>query len=206
MQKPRILVAVPYHRAKLYSLKHLLSRVEELTFENKTVLMRWDLKEYGGQNNVKIQREYFRRIALAGTYTHLYFFGVDTIPPKDVLERLLSHDKAIVGGVYWGRHNADNGNIDGAVAWKHDKTQEEQKNMFLSMNKLIEVDGMGMDCVLFRIDVLEKISWLDWVQNDDDYPYYDRAKKEGYKTFLDTNVQCRHYFSENGYSYLAKKY
>ena len=210
MNNAKILVAIPYHNNKKYCIKQLLSRVEELTYKRKEVVMRWDLAKYGGKNNVKMQREHFRDLALAGNYTHLFFLGVDTIPPADVLERLLAHKKAIVGGVYWGRHGAENGSSQGAVAWKHGISPEAQRESYLERNKLLLIDGMGMDCVLFRRDVLEKSSWLTWEQNDDDYPYYDQAKRIGleegidYGCYIDTNVQCRHYFDNKRYTYLAK--
>lgn len=205
MNTAKILVAIPYHQAKRYALDRLLERVQELSYKNIEVVMRWDLAEYGGTDNVKRQREFFRNMVLNDpSFTHLYFLGVDTIPPVDVLEKLLSHDKDIVGGVYWGRHNAKNGRPNGAVAWIHSKTQEEQSAAFLEPNKLLVIDGMGMDCVLFSRKVLEQVSWLSWEQNDDDYPYYDKAKEAGFLCHIDTNVQCQHYFTEYGHSYLSE--
>jgi len=205
MPTPKILVAIPYHKAKRYSLDQLLKRVEDLNYKNIEVVMRWDLAEYGGKDNVKRQREFFRNMVLNDpSFTHLYFMGVDTIPPADVIERLLSHEKDIVGGVYWGRHHAENGTPQGAVAWIHGKSNEEQSIEFLKMNKLLVIDGMGMDCVLFSRKVLEKVSWLSWEHNDDDYPYYDKAKAEGFLCHLDTNVQCKHFFTDHGYTYLGK--
>lgn len=210
MKNAKILVAVPYHKAKLYCISQLLSRADELTYQNKEVLMRFDPSEYGSTDAVKKQREFFRNLVInSPDFTHLYFMGVDTIPPKDVLERLLSHEKAIVGGVYWGRHGAENGTSQNAVAWLHGVGLEQQKELFLSTNRLMLIDGMGMDCVLIRRDVLEKISWLSWVQNDDDYPLYDKASQYGrengldFGCYIDTNIQCRHYFDKNSYTYLA---
>jgi len=209
----RVLVAVPYHENKRYCFNQLLSRVNELKHDGFEieVVMRWDLEEYGGVDNVKKQREFFRKMVIESPdFTHLYFLGVDTIPPKDVLERLLDHDKAIVGGVYWGRHGAENGSSQGAVAWVNGKSPEEQSKEFLSRNQLLEIDGMGMDCVLIRRDVLEKVSYLSWIQNDDDYPFYVKAKQIGledginYGCYIDTNVQCRHYFNNKSYTYLAE--
>jgi hypothetical protein len=206
LSNPKILVAVPYHHNKKYSLNRLMDKVQNLTYKNIEVVMRWDLGEYGGKDNVKKQREFFRKMSILQGYDYLFFMGVDTIPPDDVLERLLSHDKLIVGGVYWGRHDAANGKPEGAVAWIHALTPEEQNKTFSTMNNLFEVDGMGMDCVLFHRNILERISWLSWEQNDDDYPFYDRALQLGVKTFLDSNVQCKHYFTKDGYSYLGKSY
>ncbi len=197
---PRILVAIPYHEKKRYALSRVMNAVKELTYHNIEVIMRWDIGVYGGKDNVKIQREMFRNMALTRNFDYLYFLGADTLPPPDVLERLLNSNKKIIGGVYWGRHEAENSVPDGAVAWIHNKTPQEQREIFLK-DHIIDVNGMGMDAVLFHRSVLQNISWLSWPQNDDDYPYYDRARELGIKTYIDTGIQCKHYFSEDGYTY-----
>jgi len=208
VRKLKVLVAIPYHSEKKYAIEKAVERAHELDKSHLDVeiLMRFDPGEYGGTDNVKKQREFFRNEAIRGGYDYLYFLGVDTIPPRDVLQRLIGHRKDIVGGVYWGRHNAGNGVPEGAVAWIHGKHPEEQTKIFKKMNQLLSIDGMGMDCVLFSRRVFEQISWLSWVQNDDDYPFYDMAKGLGFEVFIDTNIQCKHYFSKQGYSYLSTAY
>ena len=202
--QPRVLIAIPYHEKKRYALDRCLEAVRAMTYPNKEVLMRWDLGEYGGKDNVKIQRETFRNIAITFDFDYLFFLGVDTIPPPDVIERLLTANEPIVGGVYWGRHAAENGHPDGAVAWIHNQTPEKQQEMFNpepGKAGLVRVDGMGMDCVLFKREVFFKLSWLSWEQNDDDYPYYDQAKAAGYRIYVDTSVQCRHYSARDCYTF-----
>lgn len=201
---PKVLVAIPYHERKRYALDHVMNIVDKLSYPQLEVMMRWDLREYGGKDNVKIQRETFRRLAITGYFDHLFFLGCDTIPPEDVIQRLLSHGKDIIGGVYWGRNMAPNSKVDGAVAWIHDKTPVEQRVIFKESENLINVDGMGMDCVLFSKRVLNDISWMSWPQNDDDYPFYDKAKELGYKIYVDPLIQCKHYFDKDGYTYKGK--
>lgn len=203
MHTPKVLVAVPYHETKRYCLGALMDAANSLTYPAKEIVMRWDTGVYGGDNNVKIQRDFFRVLALNSQADYLFFMGADTIPPADVLERMVKTAEAnkirIIGGVYWGRHNAENGQSNRAVAWIHDMKQNEQTRLFNTPNTLVEVDGMGMDAVLIHKEVFEKISWLSWEQNDDDYPFYDKAKALGYKVFIDTGIQCKHYFAENKY-------
>ena len=210
MENPRILVAIPYHKTKEYCLPQLMAAVYALTYKNKEVILRFDPCEYGSENAVKKQREYFRKLALDQGFDYLYFLGADTIPPANVLETLLLksmvNDYKIIGGVYWGRHNAENGSPEGAVAWIHRMSQEEQTDAFSQPDALLTVDGMGMDMVLIHRDVLEKISFMSWEQNDDDYPFYDRAKALGYNVFIDTSIQAKHYYKKDGYTYKAKVY
>jgi len=200
----KILVGIPYHSVKDYCLPEAFKTANALTYPDKEIVLRFDPSEYGSENAVKKQREFFRNLCLDKDFEWLYFMGVDTIPPVDVLERLIKTANAnnikVIGGVYFGRKNAGNGTPDGAVAWIHSLPKEEQTQIFKTVNALVEVDGMGMDCVLIHREVLEKISFMSWFQNDDDYPFYDKAKEAGYKIFMDTGIQCKHYFSPTGYT------
>lgn len=202
----KILVAVPYHKEKAYCVGHLFQLINDLTYKNKEVIMRWDLEKYGGKNNVKKQREYFRQIAIKGDFDYLYFLGADTIPPINILERFLAEKKDVIGGIYWGRHGADNSMTEGAVAWIHKLTPSKQLKEFTQDQALVEVDGMGMDCVMFSREAFKSHSFMEWEQNDDDYPYYDLLKASGFEIFVDTSIQCRHYSTSKDYSFMSKKY
>lgn len=194
----KVLICIPYHEKKRYSLGPLMDWVRDADLGDAEVIMRFHTGVYGEDNGIKNQREYFRKLVLAGDFTHLLFVGADTIPPLDVLPRLAAHNAPIMGGVYKGRHGADNGIPDQPVAWRH--LPGDKAWSFLSEGGVQEIDGMGMDCVLISREVLEQISWLDWVINDDDYPFWDAAKRLGYKILIDTTILCRHYSSEGVYS------
>jgi hypothetical protein len=203
MENPKVLIAVPYHEKKAYCKKQLDACLSSLTYKNKEIIIRYDPNEYGSKDSAKKQREFFRVLALLGHFDYLFFLGADTLPEKDVIEKLLyrsiPNDISIIGGVYWGRSNAENGDPAKAVAWIHDMSQAQQSEVFIQRDLLILVDGMGMDCVLISKDALENNSFLAWEQNDDDYPFYDKAKALGHETYIDTSVQAKHYFSETGY-------
>lgn len=214
MNNPKVLVAIPYHTKKRYCLSELFNFIDSITYKNKEVVVRFDPNVYGSKDACKLQREYFRKMAIEKGFDYLYFLGADTIPCPDIIEKLLVHEVDVVGGVYWGRAHADNGNTNKAVAWRHDLPLEKQKSLFngeMMIDKdypsLIPVDGMGMDCVLFSRKALESFSFLDWEQNDDDYPAYDILKSKGFKVWLDTKIQCKHYYGDDvceGYSYKAE--
>lgn len=188
---PKILIGIPYHKRKRYSINQLLDWIEQAELLGAEVLMRFHTGIYGEKNAVKTQREFFRKHALENGYDYLYFLGADTIPPLDILPRLLAHNKDVVGGIYYGRQCAENREPDTAVAWKHGESNKKED--LEKQKDLIEIDGMGMDCVLFSREALEKVSWLSWEQNDDDYPYYDKLKEQGFKIYLDTSIVCEHY-------------
>ncbi len=193
-----ILVAVPYHKQKQYSLDHLFDWIAQADLPNSHILLKVHTGPYGEKDAVKKQREYFRLLADRGGYSHLLFVGADTIPPLDVLPRLLAHGKDVVGGVYFGRHGATNGNPHTAVAWKHDTKPEDLPKQF--DGSLITVDGMGMDCVLFSRTAFTHMSFMNYEVTDDDYPVYDHLKTNGFQIYLDTSLICKHYSTKDTYA------
>lgn len=196
----KILIAIPQHDKKRYCLDKLFDWLRDASLENCEVLIRYHKGEYGEKDGVKKQREFFRKFALEKDFTHLLFIGADTIPPLDVLPRFLAHNTDVVGGIYYGRRLASNGNPYTAVAWKHRTDGFNTRENLEKLSGLVEVDGMGMDCVLFTRKALESFSYLDWVVNDDDYPAYDILKEKGFTVYLDTDLVCKHYNSEDSYS------
>lgn len=177
-----ILVGIAEHVRKTYAMKPLTDWIANAELPDADVLMRWHTGEYGEKDAVKTQREFFRRMAVDNArYNHLLFVGADTVPPLDILPKLLAHNLPVVGGLYKYRIGGE------AVAWPKDRLR----------GGLVEVEGMGMDCVLFSRDAYEAVSFMDWGQSDDDYPYYDRLKDKGFKVMLDMDVACKHYETED---------
>lgn len=194
-----ILVAIPYHEHKRYCLDHLFDWINSADLQGCEIVMRFHKGTFGEKNAVKTQREFFRQEAIRLNATHLMFVGADTVPPLDVVPRLLARAQDVVGGVYYGRHGATNGLPHTAVAWRHG-TEFNKKENLDTLVELQVVDGMGMDCVMFSRKAFEAVGFLEWTQNDDDYPYYDKLKEKGFKVFLDPTIICKHYADKEHYS------
>lgn len=185
---PKILVFIPYHEAKRYSLDNLFNWIQSADLKDCEIVLRVHKGPYGEYNELKRQREFARVLAINNNFTHLFSIGVDTIPPLDVIPKLLVHNTDVVGGVYMSRKNEPT-----AIAWRDSVSPREFPKLF--DGSLITVDGMGMDCVLFTRKALNSFSYYDWKVNDDDYPAYNLLKEKGFKIYLDTSVVCKHYSS-----------
>lgn len=194
-----ILVGIPFHDAKRYAIEPLLDWLKSADLPDCEVLIRVHRGVYGEKDAVKKQREFFRQEAIRLGATHLLFIGVDTIPPLDVLQKFLAWNVDVVGGVYYGRNQASNGNPNTAVAWVHRDSNFNKKENLSKLTGLQAVDGMGMDCVLFSRKAYESFSFFDYPTNDDDYPYYDILKEKGFTINLDCNVVCKHYSAKETY-------
>lgn len=179
-----ILIGIPYHPAKRYALDHLMDWLEQQ--HDYEVIMRIDTGEYGRPGALKSQFEYLRLLASTNPLVeYLYICEADTIPPKDVIERLKAHQKPIVGALYHYRSEDKP-----TVAWPKDKLTDG----------LVQVDGMGTGAVLLDREVLDKFSFYDWPQPDCDYPMYDALKAKGYGIWLDMDLVCKHYINDKEYA------
>lgn len=181
-----ILVGIPYHPAKRYALNHVMDWLEQQTYKDIEIVMRIDSGEYGRPGALKQQFERLRQCATNNiAISHMYIMEADTIPPLDVIDKLLAHDKDIAGALYHYR-SADKP----AVAWPKDKIT----------SGLVQVDGMGTGAVLLSRNALCDFSFYDWPQPDCDYPMYDALKAKGYDVWLDCDLVCKHYINEEDYT------
>lgn len=189
----KVLIAIPYHKNKRYVIDHLFNWLETAELGDAEVIMRWHRGPFGEKDAVKKQREFFRLHALNNGYTHLYFIDVDTIPPIDVIPRLLAHDEDIVGALYNSRNH---GGKLAPLAWR----DASQPYDFLGQEPgVFEVDGMGMGAVMFSAKALQEFSFIDNGFEYDDWPVYRHLASKGYKIYVDTTLVCKHYATDKEY-------
>lgn len=152
-------------------------------------------------------RNIIREKFLNENYDFFFSLEQDVIPPKDILEKLLRHDKEIVSAYYSKlvsvvlRDNETgelkNAVIEIALVWlKSDGEKIRRANPQEVLNKgLIKVGGYGVGCVLIKREVLEKIKFE--YKSDkkafDDMFFCDDAEKAGYGLFLDSNIKVIHF-------------
>jgi hypothetical protein len=141
--------------------------------------------------------------ALAGGYSHVFFLDSDVIPPRDAVLRLLAHNLPIVSGVYC-RRSPPHGvpvMLKGGQ-WVTDFPKDS----------LVEVDLVGAGCLLISCDTLRALPpqspdkhWFNWKVDQrgknmspepectsEDFTFNIHARKHGFKTMVDTSIQCRH--------------
>ena len=138
-------------------------------------------------------------MAIANKCTHILFIDDDTAPPKDMLTKLLSHDKDIVTGLYLMRsfpHQPIIFNRTDDRGWCAYNYLNEEK----TGNALIPVVSAGLGACLIKIEVflgmerpwitlgeLEKDHWSD------DTSFFKRALAAGFKAYCDLSVRVGHF-------------
>ena len=149
--------------------------------------------------------------ALDANVELLFMLGDDVVPPPNALLMLLSKigrefeagRAAMITGVYWT------------------KTYPPEPYLFNDLLKgtykdwkageFFPVDMAGCDCLLIETDVLRAIPkpWFstDWAWEPgqksspiatEDFYFYTKARKAGYRLYADTSIQCWHEDRDTG--------
>lgn len=134
----------------------------------------------------------------------IWFIDNDIIPPLDALNKLLAHDKDIVGALCFMMKPNDNGMIVPVpVSMRYNENKEYV--VYFDGKGLTEVDALGGGCIMSKRKVFEKISedgnsLYDFHYYPDgtlslvgDFNYCQSAQKSGFKIFVDFDTICEHY-------------
>lgn len=141
--------------------------------------------------NTAENRTWLAAQAVKRNCTHTFWVDDDMIYPEDTLERLLAHDKDIVGAKYANRRG------DGEVI---EYFGDPLTGMF-------KCKALGGGCVLVRSDVFRKIKqpWFWYVINpngaiimSNDWYFCKKARESGYDIWCDSALKVGH-ISEHEY-------
>ena len=124
---------------------------------------------------------------------HLVMLDSDVLPPPDFLERLLAHNKPLVGGWYRKKDEAgtpcvytyETQEADGVYWWKPRPVPGVG---------LEQVDGAGAGCWLMHRTVAEALGPkpYDMNQGGEDLALCKRVTDLGFPIFIDWSVACAH--------------
>jgi len=119
--------------------------------------------------------------------THLFFVDDDMILPPDTLDRLLAHNKDIVGGVYKTKYEVQ----ADVVEYLNDERPKE----------LFRVGAIGTGCLLIKTDVFRKVPqiWFTYEWNDNgsikmshDWLFCHKAREYGFDIWADPTLEIGH--------------
>lgn len=230
----KVLVASPIHDKMEYCLNEFIEAIKNISFphdfllvdnskddnfffkiKEKIPVIRYSSKE-SNLKKVVHSRNLILEYAVKNSYDFILMMDSDVIPPKDIIEKLLSHKKDIVSGLYFNEFQSNNEIKLLPVAWFY-LTEEEfselksKSNISVSRfeirrhmtleeaesDKLFEVLYPSAGCMLISRKVFEKIKYglLDTsIITSDDIYFFDKAREAGFKMFVDTSIKCRHLF------------
>ena len=126
----------------------------------------------------------------------LLFIDSDIYFTIEAFERLLSHKKPIVSGLYFGKDEARK-----PIAYKIIRPRNVFHNFKVEhidhIEPFMEVQGVGLGFCLIRNEVLRS---FDMKRNPfepfgglgEDFSFFVRCRRKGYKIFLDTTLGLKH--------------
>lgn len=229
----KILVGAPVNEMYKYCLDEFLIAIKSLTYQNYEILLIDNSKDenfhkellkrgvnvkripYHKKTRERVARAHniLREHVLENGYDYLLNLDQDVIPPRSVIEKLLSHNKKIVMGLYFGHHFVDqlNKTMVMPFAWQFKNKKEGHWGDVRYLDpeevwsdKLLKIAFTGAGCMLIHRDVLKKIKF----RYDDKYDVWDDkwfgydAYKNGFEVFLDTSVKCKHLYMNRPFDWL----
>lgn len=232
--KPKILVGCPTYNGREYCLNQYINAIKKLTYSNYDLLIVDNSKtkdyynkikgmsiniikdKYSENANERIvnSRNILRDKFLKEHYDYFLSLEQDVIPPLDVIESLLKHNKEIVSGIYYNYFKKpDKTMLLQPLVYK-ELTEEEKKKLKeykdiqlgegplrrqctaeeVEDEELIKLKACGLGCVLIHKDVLEKVKFR-YEKNTkcfDDMYFCGDAGTAGFDIYADTSVKCKH--------------
>ena len=187
--QPSIHIAIPSYSG-LFGREFrasLRGTIDFLTERGFTV----SFDDMGGSNLPRV-RNRLVDAALTSGCKHLMFIDDDMVWGPDMVHGLWKHQYAIVSALtvrkQWPHYS-------GAVLTGEDG----KRNVAPEFRGVIEVDAVGTGFMLINLDVFRKLKrpWFAMPPrgegtDGEDYFFCENAKKEGYKVWVDCDVQVGH--------------
>lgn len=132
-------------------------------------------------------------IAIKENFDYVLFIDSDMLPPEDVFNRMIAHDKDIVSGLYFKRCDPYL-----PVVYKTLKVNGNTVDYEVMQeweDGLVKVDGVGMGCCLIKTDVFKAIGHSFFTPTlilSEDLAFCLRAREKGFDIYLDTTMIVPH--------------
>ncbi len=228
MNQPKVLVGCPTYEKYEYCLERYLHAIKELTYKNYDLLLVDNSKESTfatelqkkGINVLRVEwiedpglrversRNKLREEFLRRDYDYFLSLEQDVIPPKDVIERLVKHEKDVVAGVYYYPFKI-------RIVDKNNRLIKITKKLMAAVSlinpanekvmrpcppeetigkRVIKVRGIGLGCCLISRKTIERIKFR-WTNIDDAQNFSNDCWSQGIEIYVDTSVKCVHMLS-----------
>lgn len=240
MEKPRVLVGVPIFDGMNYCLKEFLEGIRALTYSNCDVLLMDNSKSNEFFEELKKEKEIIvlkegtqeekpvlRLIssrnkiieyALKNDYDYILMMDSDVIPPKNIIEELISCNKNIISGLYFNYFVSSGETKFLPVSWRaitpeefelikqkvrfppHITCENLQRHMTqeeADSGKVLEVLYASAGCMLISKKIFENIKYdligaPEGAVVTDDIIFMKKVRKKGFKIYCNTKLKCEH--------------
>ena len=126
---------------------------------------------------------------------YVLFLDSDMVPPHDIIEKLVNHDKEIITGMAFKRTPPFQPCFYTKCSITKDFQPILESPIEFPDKGLLEIEGTGMACTLIKKEVFDKIEkpWFFPAPNiGEDLTFCLKAKKQGIKMYVDLSVNVGH--------------
>jgi hypothetical protein len=200
---PKVMVGVVTYKGKKYCREEFEERANKLTYENY-IIETVNTTGYSGKSRDRITQGYnelLRRFFLTDC-DYLFTLEADVIPPRYIIEALMSHHKDVIGAIY------PIGSIksrypcaftDKPFTVKNFKGEKLHVN--LKAFEWTDIDGTvklarggcGLGCVLIKREVLEIVNKFRYGQAHCDTYFHEDLRNNKIDAWVDTGIICKHH-------------
>lgn len=223
---PKILLAAPINVVKSYCLFDWLETIRELDYDNYDIFLVDNSPDPSFSQKIRDlgfncvheppagrETRYFMAASnercrvkfLSGDYSHFLSVECDNFPQKDIIQRLLAHNKDVVGTTYWTFHGYDSQLQLLTIYTLHTdykNHKKDYKSRYLTFEEAkLFMDGqckpifaIGMGCILIKRWVIEKIPFrIDPLDSGmADSFFHQDLWEAGIENFVDTSIITPH--------------
>ena len=229
---PKVLVGIVTYEGKDYIWDKFINNIKSLTYPNFDVMIvdntkdkkyynklnrrlkdtdiiikhvnRGDTSREAQARSLNTIRDYF----LENNYDYFMSIESDLIPPRDIIQRLMRHNKLVVGTIY-------------LIGFHYSKTQPPRPCLFSVRKKkngsgemetynipngfdyfgngLVKIHGCGIGCVLIDKSILQKVKFwyhLDPPVKHSDVLFYMDLHNMGIPVYIDSDLIIPHHNSD----------
>jgi hypothetical protein len=219
----KVLIFTPIAEHKEYCLQAFIDNVKKFTYANfehifvdnsssqkftRKLIDKYGQTAYwvkrGGSSREGLTRSqiFARNKFLAGDYDYLLSLESDVFPPVDFIQRLLSHGKHVVTGLYMIGDKSKGQRVPCITIKKYNEDLHAFGTRLLPMsewddykdNGLKEVVAGGFGCCLIDRQTVEKIKFYYDPRFDShsDVYFFNDCMMNGINTYVDTDLFCEH--------------
>ncbi|MBI2508199.1 glycosyltransferase family 2 protein [Candidatus Woesearchaeota archaeon] len=217
--QPKVLVGCPTSFHKEYALQQYTESLKKIVYKNHDILLvdnsRDDtysdkIKEAGlsvikgawsesARERIITSRNILRQKVLDGNYDYLFSLEQDVIPPKDILERLIKHNKKVITAVYFANNMIPGETLSKLIPLAY--VLEDEKTLSMRpLNEdelwknqgLMKIISAGLGCVLIHRDVLKEVQFRYDLNSFDDRWFFLDLYNKNIPVYADTSIKCKH--------------
>lgn len=184
---PKIALALPTNRGvKPKCLQSLLEIVAHNDYN-------WHVIVSTEGYNTAENRNWITAQAVKAGCTHIFFVDDDMIYAPDTVEKLLSHDKDIVGAKYHVRRDVSEGNPD-VIEYFDYEQDKDSKGLF-------QCKALGGGCILVKIDIFKVVPqpWFGYKWNEygmvtmsNDWYFAEKVRECNFDIWCDPSLYPAH--------------